>query len=139
MGLISWLRTLLGSARNGPEWSVATGDEDGHPLVVRTRVSAPQGMSLASYPATLELVWRFDGEDNGGMPPSDLLPRLDQFEDLIGAFEGPANGLLGITITGNGRREWVWYVADSDSFAARVQTAISASSTPCPVQVRKGR
>jgi hypothetical protein len=133
--MIGWLSRLLGRSSEPAEWMVATGNESGEPVIVRTRTGAPRGMSLDRYPASVEIVWRF-GES--GMPPPELVALLGQCEDALGVLEGPKNGLLGITITGKGRREWVWYVADVTSFCGRAQELLATSASGFPVEIRSG-
>lgn len=134
--MIGWFRRMLAGAPEASEWAVATGDENGQPVIVRTRTRPPQGMSSERYPASVEIVWRFDGRDHGGMPTPELSTLMTECENVLGTLEGPTNGLLGITITGNGRREWVWYVAEADAFSARVRDLLAASGSRFPVELR---
>ncbi len=131
----AWLRRLLGGAPEPGEWALGTGNEDGHPVVVRTRTRPPQGMTGDGYPVTVEMVWRFDGGAQDGMPPSELSALMAECEDVLHSLEGPANGMLGITITGNNRREWIWYVADAEAFAARVRALLAAAGGRFPLEL----
>jgi hypothetical protein len=70
------------------------------------------------------------------MPSPEVSSTMAECEDLLGALEGPGVGLLGITVTGNGRREWVWYVADADSFCGRARDLLAKSGSRFPVEVR---
>ncbi len=56
-------------------------------------------------------------------------------ENVLHSLEGPANGLLGVAITGNNRREWVWYVADAEAFATRVRDLLSTSGRRFPLEI----
>ena len=131
--MIKWLRKLLGGPSEPGEWAVSTGNENGQPVIVRTRTRAPQGMRTDRFPAAVEIVWRFA---DAGMPSPEVAALLGECEDTLGVLEGPTNGLLGIIITGNGRREWVWYVADVAHFCARARDLLAASGTRFPVEVR---
>jgi hypothetical protein len=132
----SWLRRLLGGAPEAGEWVLGTGDEAGRPVVVRTRTRPPRGMSLDGYPASVEIVWRFDGGARDGMPTSELVARMDECDAMLHTLEGPANGMLGMAITGNNRREWVWYVADAETFSTRVRALQAISGGRFPIEVR---
>src|SRR5262245_13926919 len=134
--MTGWLRKLFGGAPKAGEWAVATGEENGHPVVLRTRTSAPHGMTSDAYPAAVELVWRYGAAGEGGMPSAELSSSMAECEDLLATLEGPGSGLLGITITGNGRREWVWYVKDPESFCVRAQDLLARSGSRFPVEVR---
>lgn len=132
----AWLRRLFGAAPEAGEWMLGTGDEAGHPVVVRTRTRPPGGMSLDGYPASVEIVWRFDGGARNGMPTSELAALMDECDQLLHTLEGPANGMLGLVITGNNRREWVWYVADAEVFSTRVRALRTISGDRFPIEVR---
>jgi hypothetical protein len=132
----AWLRRLFGAAPEPEEWMLRTGDEAGHPVVVRTRTRPPRGMSLDGYPASVEIVWRFDGAAQNGMPTSELVAQMDECDGILHTLEGPANGMLGLAITGNNRREWVWYVADPETFATRVRALQAISGDRFPIEVR---
>jgi hypothetical protein len=93
-------------------------------------------MTADGYPASVELVWRFDGGAQDGMPPSELAAVMAECEDVLHSLEGPSNGMLGIAITGNNRREWVWYVADAETFATRVRALLAISGGRFPLEVR---
>ncbi len=132
-----WLRGLMRRAGSPGEWSVATGVEDGQPVVVRTRSRAPRGMTTEAYPASVEIVWLYDEEGRGGMPASETTARMAAWEDTSGTLEGPGTGLLWMTVTGRGRREWIWFVADADAFVARVGELLARSRDRPPVEVRR--
>ena len=44
--------------------------------------------------------------------------------------------MLGIAITGNNRREWVWWVADAEVFATRVNAVQEIAGRRFPIEVR---
>jgi hypothetical protein len=92
-------------------------------------------MTSEAYPAAVEIVWRFDGAQNG-MPTPEVSALMSEWEEQLGQLEGPATGLLGITITGNGRREWVWYVAEAPAFISRAQALLARAGGRYPVEVR---
>ena len=114
---------------------MSVAEENGQTLIVRTRRRAPSGWSLRDYPASIELVWNYEGSQTYGMPPSEVVEAMATFEDASLALEQPGLGLLGISITGNGRREWVWYVADPMRFSQEAQAIVSDRF---PVAVRTG-
>ena len=137
--MIGWLRGMISGTQPEPlEWTVATGEEEGRPLVIRTRTGAPAGMAIECYPHSVEVMWPLEAGSDGDMPSSELMASMGECEDLLASLEGPANGLLGMTITGNRRREWVWYVADVADFSAKVRELVGKSGRQFPVEVRPG-
>ena len=134
--MTAWLRRLLRRRKEGGEWALTLAQENGETVVVRTRTRPPANLDPGAYPHAVELVWRFDGMATAGMPAPDVHALLTECEDLVQGLEGPANGLLGLSITGNGRREWVWYVADPALFSVRLAALLSSSKRAYPLEVR---
>jgi hypothetical protein len=114
---------------------MATGSEDNLPVVIRTRVRAPEGISSDAFPDTVEIVWRFDGRSTNGMPATDLSALMMECEDALDALEVSGVGFLGISITGNGRREWVWYVVNAERFRAAVRDLTARSGDRYPLEL----
>jgi hypothetical protein len=134
--MLDWLRRRLAKPRDISEWTMATGSEDNLPVLIRTRVRAPQGMSSDAFPHTVEIVWRFDARGTNGMPDTDLTVLMMKCEGALDSLESGDSGFLGISITGNGRREWVWYVADADAFRARVRDLLARTGNRYPLELQ---
>jgi hypothetical protein len=130
---VGWLRRLLGLGGRPEGWSMSVGTEKGQTVIVRTRSSSPAGWPARPYPASIELLWQYDGTETNGMPSTELNIAMTDFEDAVAALEQPELGFHGLTITGNGRREWLWYVADPVLFTER---ALALVANRYPVQVR---
>ncbi len=133
--MLGWLRKRFTSPRDIGEWTMATGSEGGLPVLIRSRVRLPRGASSRDFPVTVAIVWRFDAAGTNGMPSTELSALMMECEDALDALEGTGSGFLGISITGNGRREWVWYVADGDRFRARVRAVLAASGDRFPLEI----
>src|SRR5688572_30850641 len=114
---------------------MATGSEDGRVLLIRTRLRAPDGISSDACPDTVEILWRFDASGTNGMPGTALSAQMMEGEDALDALEGRGRGFLGISITGNGRREWVWYVVDGEAFRARARDVMARSGDRYPLEI----
>ena len=113
-------------------WLIAQGEEDGLPLLFRMRELLPAGVEPESYPHLVNIIWQFDSTGSG-MPADDLVDRMNEFEDRLDAVEGGAIGYLMVSITGNGRKEWLWYVNDTDRYMQRVNRVLSGSGARFPV------
>lgn len=133
--LVDWLRRRFARPRSISEWTMATGSEDGLPLLIRTRLRAPIGISSDACPDTVEIVWRFAAGGTNGMPGTDLSAQMMECEEALDVLEGRGGGFLAISITGNGRREWVWYVVDGESFREQVRDAMARSGNRYPLEV----
>lgn len=128
-----WLLRLLGLGGSPDPWSTSVGSENGQTVIVRTRSGPPAAWPAERYSGSVELLWPYDGSQTNGMPSTETNTAMTEFEDAAAALETPDLGLLGLCITGNGRREWVWYVTDPAVFKKRVATL---TANRYPVQVR---
>ena len=137
--MLSWLRSLLRRKKTGDDWALSVGQEHGETVVVRTRRRPPAGLDPNACPHAVELIWKFDGAATAGMPSPEVHQLLMDCEGLLHVLERSAIGMLGLSITGNGRREWVWYVSDPVLFARQVEDLVKASGRPFPLEVRAGR
>jgi hypothetical protein len=86
---------------------------------------------------SVEIVRLYDERDRGGMPASEMTAKMAAREDTVGTLEGTGTGLLWMTVTGRGRREEIWFVADTDAFVARVGGLLARSRDRPPVEVRR--
>jgi hypothetical protein len=50
------------------------------------------------------------------MPTPECLDTMLEMEELLHELEGDPIGFMMFSVTGNGRKEWVWYVKDQDTF-----------------------
>jgi hypothetical protein len=91
-------------------WRMATGEDDGKPLVIRIRERPPSFVRKKAFAYMLALCWKYTSRNRRGMPSPKTLERMEQLEDLLmPAFEGARQAFLTVVVTGNGVREWQWY------------------------------
>ena len=91
-------------------WKVATGDDNGKPLIIGIRNKPPPFVRKETFPHLLAVCWRYESPNEHGMPPEEMVARMNQLEDLLEkAFEGAQQAFLTVRVTGNGVREWQWY------------------------------
>jgi len=113
-------------------WFIAEGEEDDLPIIFRVREMRPPGVEPRRYPNLISILWAFDKSESG-MPDDETVERMNEFEDCLDALEGPNRGFMMVTITGNGRREWLWYVADTSEFMSGVNRVLASLSAKFPV------
>jgi hypothetical protein len=113
-------------------WLIAQGEEDGLPLLFRMRELMPEGVQPDKYPHLVNILWQFD-TSGSGMPPDDVVDQMNEFEDRLDELEGAAIGYMMVSITGNGRKEWLWYVSDTDRYMQRVNRALAGAGARFPV------
>src|SRR5262245_14927587 len=51
-------------------WTLARTEEEGRLVAFRYRSLVPAGIRTQDYPHLINIYWRFDGGDQGGMPSS---------------------------------------------------------------------
>ena len=115
-------------------WTLATGEDDGKPLVVRIRNQPPSFARKESFPQLLAVSWHYEPDDDRGMPSHDVVERMGQFEEmLMSAFEDACQAFLTVTVTGNGARAWQCYARNADEAMELVNEALGAYD-PFPVE-----
>jgi Family of unknown function (DUF695) len=115
-------------------WTMATGDDNGKPLIFRIRNKAPSFARKESFPHLLAVCWQYESPNNQGMPSQETVERMSQLEDLLeAAFEGARQAFLTVIVTGNGIREWQWYARDPDAVMQLVNETLGEYE-PFPVQ-----
>ncbi len=115
-------------------WSVATGEDDGKPLIFRIRNEPPSFAREATFPHLLAVSWKYEAPNDQGLPGQDVVETMGQLEDLlVAAFEGARQAFLTVIVTGNGIREWQWYARDAEGTMKLVNEALDGHE-PFPVQ-----
>jgi hypothetical protein len=104
-------------------WAIARTEEAGVQVLFRYRAMVPPRIVPSDYPHLINIYWRFDGSATLGMPSSDEADRMVELEKRLEPIEGPRLGFLMLAITGNNRKEWIWYVRKPDSFVAALNAA----------------
>ena len=124
-------------ALNQDIWATATGQEDQLPLVFRFRQHVPSAVRrTADFPALINVYWRYDGSKSNGMPPSGDNERQIAFEDAIAPIDGQDGfGYLMLVVTGNSRKEWIFYAGDVSTWLDRFNQLL-AGHDPYPIEIQ---
>ena len=117
-------------------WATATGQENELPLVFRFRQHIPVAVSSsADFPTLINIYWRYDGTNNNGMPPYDDNEQQIKFEDAIAPLdEQDRLGYLMLVVTGNSRKEWIFYANDIPAWLERFNDLL-AGHTVYPIEI----
>ena len=102
-------------------------------MLFRFRSFTPPDIATKDYPHLINICWSYDPDAREGMPPGELHDRMIEMEQRLDSIEGSGVGFLVLAITGNGRKEWIWYVADKAGYMARVNEAM-AGVDPLPLE-----
>jgi hypothetical protein len=113
---------------------VATGQDDGKPLILRIRNKPPSFARKEAFPHLLAVCWQYESPNEQGMPSEDVVARMSQLEDLLEeALEGARQAFLTVIVTGNGVREWQWYARNPDEVMKLVNDTLGELE-PFPVE-----
>jgi len=104
-------------------WAIAHAEEDGMPILFRYRNESPV-KETAQFPFLVSILWIYDGDATTGMPDNQVLGEMERFEDALDSIDDSGAGFLMVAVTGNNRREWIWYTDDTMHFMARLNAAL---------------
>ena len=108
----------------GDPWTIAEGNEDGLPVLYRLRGCVPDGISISKYPYLLSILWHYETKEESGMPSKDTNEQQLAFDDALDEMDNTGQGTLMLVVTGNGRREWIWYVSNPQDWLASLHTCL---------------
>jgi len=123
-----------GSAVADSEWWVARGEENGKELIFRVRATFPDDATVARYSWLAVIEWDFIPTTNG-MPELNVSRQIYEFEDLLETkVESTGVCIQAFARTGNGKKEWNYYVADREAFMASFNNAMNGKER-FPIQI----
>ncbi len=130
---------MSAQTQNSPDdsegrWLIARGSASGRPLILRMRQEIPAGIQPTDYPFQITIRWGYEDRSNNGLPVTTALERMNELEDHLDVIEGPANGVLVFSVTGDQRTEWIWYTRDKAGFIQRLNEAL-AGCERFPIEV----
>jgi hypothetical protein len=105
------------------QWAILEAEEDGVPLLFRFRTNIPVADTNA-FPFLISIMWIYDGKRNEGMPDDGTLAMMDRVEDALDWVDDSGEAFLMVVVTGNNRREWIWYTSDRQRYMALVNKAM---------------
>lgn len=102
----------------------ATGEEGGKPLIFRSLKDVPEGSQESQYPYLVSIIWRYVSANEGGMPDEQTNNAQIDFEDALEHLDKSDVSHLMLVVTGNGRKEWHWYVKSVDNWMEKLNSAL---------------
>ena len=130
---MSFISRILGT-RSAPQWCVAHLEEDGKPVILRSRSVMPVAPDPKDYPWLAVITWTYDGKDSG-MPSTEENERMCELEDMLEAkIERKRICIQTASRTGNGRREWNYYARSEETFMTALNGALG-HLPPFPIEI----
>ena len=121
---------LLASAvsAQSEQWLVLETVEGGRPVIVSAPKQFPNAATRESYPWVTSIDWPYPVRDRG-MPGDALLDQMLKFEEEVErAVMATGRGRLAMTRTGNGLREWTYYVKERSVAEVEIASVVKASA-----------
>lgn len=116
----------------------ATGEQEGRPVIYRSMQSVPAGEKESDFPTLINIYWPFEKEENNGMPDQNTNEKHIAFEDVIASLDVNGTSHLMLVVTGNGRKEWIWYVKDSNKWMDKFNELLTGYEV-YPIQIEMER
>ncbi|WP_416409274.1 DUF695 domain-containing protein [Agrobacterium rosae] len=120
----AWVVPMNSNAKD--IYFTATGQEDGNALIFRSLKAVPAGVHEAYLPHRVVILWRYETDLNG-MPDADANSAQIALEDALLPLDMNEIGRQMLVVTGNNRKEWLWYVKDFDSWLAQLNKRLTTS------------
>jgi len=107
-------------------WSVGQGETERGPIIIRVRGSEPNPADRALFTKLIFIRWEFEARDASGLPTSEEMAQMDQFEDRVleESDRDPSWGSGVAVITHDGVREWRFYTPDTNLFQKRFSACL---------------
>lgn len=128
-----WSRSI--PSANIDAWTLAEGDHDGKPSLLRFRPELKRFLGDKRYPRRLTITWAYADPDGDDLPDNETTDLMRDFEDrVVDAIERDSLGVLAFVYTFAGDREWHIYLADAKAVGAALNDAL-AEMPRLPIQI----
>lgn len=123
-------------AADRDEWTLAEGDIEGRPSVLRFRPSLSKVLGNPRLPRRLVVTWEYGDDGGTGMPDPETSEDLEIFEDALHeALDGDRTAVLAFVFTHIGVREWHYYFSDIEAVGERINEALS-EQPDLPIEIK---
>ena len=124
---------------NTDAWNTAQGQHQGKPRLLRYRPNLEKYLGDSKYPNRLVIIWDFESEDPSGLPSSELLDEMREFEDaVVDALDIDRCAVLAFILTHDGVREWHFYIYDVSEVGNRINESLATfPKLPINLQVEE--
>lgn len=118
-------------------WAIGERYEGDKPVLYRVRQAVPDGIFIKDYPYLLSILWEYEIDSNrSGMPSDEQNNQHVAFDDALDQIDNKGTGTLMVAVTGNGRKEWIWYVNDPDVWLSGLQECLQGHPV-YPLDIQK--
>lgn len=104
---------------------VANGEENGQPVIIRCMQIVPNEIIESEYSYNIHISWDFNKNFNNGMPDDDLNNKHNILESILAPLDTQGISYLAVVVTGNGHKDWFWYVKDVASWMSSLNSLLA--------------
>lgn len=135
--LLTWV-IFMSSAVAENMYFTATGEQEGKPVIYRSMQNVPYGEKESDFPILINIYWPFEKDENNGMPDRSTNEKQIAFEDAIASLDVNGMSHLMLVVTGNGRKEWIWYVKNSNEWVGKLNELLAGHEVyPIQIEIEK--
>ncbi|WP_132055690.1 DUF695 domain-containing protein [Pseudocnuella soli] len=107
-------------------WSVAEGENDGTPFLLRFRPHLNDFIETKKYNKKLTIALPYISDNDSLMPTDEETELFSNIEDaLVDVLENDVQAVLTFVYTGQNQKEWHWYSTDINETGKRLNDALS--------------
>lgn len=108
-----------------PSWVVLQYEDEGRPFVMKAMETLPPDQDRARFPWLTVIGWHYADADATGFPEADTLAQMERLEEAVETLEQKGLCRFVYSKTGQGQREFVYYIGDRDVFMTAFNEALS--------------
>lgn len=109
--------------------------KDGIPILWTYVPEMPEQSSRCAIPWLTVMRWEYDGSENNGMPQTEENQRMLGLEAALRKIERPDFCVEAYRRIGAGIREFVYYIADRESFLEEFNDCVAGDSR-YPIEIK---
>ena len=98
--------------------------EDGLPVIYRLVDELPSEGVRENLPWLTVISWKYDRDARNGMPPHDINEQMIALEHAVDEIEAASLCRHAYSRTGNGLKEFAYYIADRERFMTAFNDAL---------------
>jgi len=94
-------------------WVLAEVKDEDFPVFFRFLRDVPK-IRTSDYRCMISIFWSYPVTDNSGFPSEEINQAHLDIEEALNSLDDHEDSFYVAQITGNGRKEWIWYTKDVD-------------------------
>lgn len=110
------------------QWIIGEVPIHGRPVLYVLIAELPDPDVRRQLPQLVVVSWKYNGDDNNGMPPPETNSRMMELDDILSSqFEDKVDSFRAYSRTGDNLKEFTYYVASTDAFMDRLNASLRDS------------